>query len=47
MLTFEEICEIMGTEPTEVIKCDDGVVMSFGKNDLDEIFGGLFDDDNE
>ena len=37
MLTFEEICEIMGTDPNEVIECEDGVVMSFGK-DFDDLF---------
>lgn len=37
MLTFEEICEILGCEPTEVVECSDGFVMSFGKNiDLEE-----------
>ena len=37
MLTFEEICEIMGCEPTDVTECEDGVVMTFGK-DIDSLF---------
>lgn len=30
MLTMEEILEIMGCDPTEVVECEDGLVMSFG-----------------
>ncbi len=29
MLTMEEILEIMGCDPSEVIECEDGLVISF------------------
>lgn len=39
-MTLEEIYEVMrelsGNEPNEIIECEDGFVMSFGKSDFDE-----------
>lgn len=40
MLTIEDILAVMGVEPTEVVECEDGFVMTFGK-DVTE------NDDNE
>ena len=31
LMTLEEILEIMGCDPTEVVECEDGLVMTFGK----------------
>ena len=36
MLTIEEILEIMGTNPDEVIECEDGFIMTFGNIEDDE-----------
>lgn len=36
MLTFEEILEIMGCDPNEIIECEDGFVMSFGIKESEE-----------
>lgn len=32
-MTFEEICEVIGCNPNEVVICDDGMILTFGNVD--------------
>ena len=35
MLTWEEICEVLGM-PNEIIECEDGIVMTFTPEEEEE-----------